>query len=211
MKKKLFSDNAAKLHIFFLLTAFLIISAFFVSSPTAKAAASNDNKRDPKLNVNSKSLIVDTTYSLKLYNVEGYKVIFKSDDSNIASVNDDGLIEAKKNGETYISVIIRDGSKTVDTLKCTITVGPAAKSIVFSQKGDILISVNKKKYLKVILIPNNTIEEADFSSSDPSIVTVDSNGKITAVSKGTAYIYAKVRDDEACCKIIVTDNTDSDN
>jgi uncharacterized protein YjdB len=212
MKKKAVSKKSVQLHLFLFVFTFLIIGAFFVNSPTAKAATSNDDKPEVKLNVNSKSIVVDTTYTLKVYNLsDSYKVTFKSDSSDIASVDNDGVITANKVGDTFITVTVRDGFKTIASLKCTVAVRPSAKSVKFT-RGEVTLSVEQKKYLKVTLIPNNTIEEAEFSSSDSSIVTVDSNGKITGVSKGTAYIYATIKNkDYAICKVtVVTEKTNSD-
>lgn len=211
MKKKSVIKHVIQLHMFLFLSAFLIISAFFVKPPTVRAATSSDDIPGPKLNVNSKSLVVDTTYTLRVYNSYDYKITFKSDSSDIASVDSDGVVTANKVGDTYIIVTIRDGFKTVDTLKCTITVGPAASFVKFT-RNNVRITINQKRYLKVILNPNNTVEEAEFTTSDPSIVTVDSNGKITGVSEGVAYIYATIDNNEyAVCKVrVVTDNPDPD-
>lgn len=213
MKKKAVLKNSVPLHLFLFVFTILIIGAFFVNSPTAKAATSNDDKNEPKLNVNNKSIVVDTTYTLRVYNLasSSYKVTFKSDSSDIASVDSDGVITANKVGDTYITVTVRDGFKTIDSLKCTVSVRPAASSVKFT-RSKVILTVDQQKYLKVILIPNNTVEEAEFSSSDSSIATVDSNGKITGVSKGTAYIYATIRNKErAVCKVkVVIEKTDSE-
>ena len=46
-----------------------------------------------------------------------------------------------------------------------------------------------------------------WTSSSSSIATVDQNGKITAVSEGTATITAKAGDKTASCTVTVKKNT----
>lgn len=179
---------------------------------TANAASVNDGQNDIKLNVNSKSLVTDSSYTLKVYNLSGkQRVSFKSDSSSIASVDKEGVINAKKVGDAVITVTVKEGFKTVATLKCTITVGPPASSVVIP-KGSMKLKVNQKKYVRTILKPNNTVEEAVFTSSDDSVVTVDSNGKVTGISEGKATIYATISNkDYAICKItVVSDNVDDE-
>lgn len=49
----------------------------------------------------------------------------------------------------------------------------------------------------------NTKKKVKWSSSNKNIVTVSSNGKVTAVKKGTAYVYAKISNKKLKCKVKV--------
>lgn len=49
----------------------------------------------------------------------------------------------------------------------------------------------------------NTKKKVKWSTSNKSIVTVSSKGKVTAVKKGTAYVYARVSNKKLKCKVRV--------
>ena len=162
-----------------------------VSAGTVNSTNSTEDKEpEIKLNVKQKTLVKDTSYSLVLYNLsDSYKVNFKSSDNDIASVDKTGVVTAVQTGEATITVTIKDGLKTVESLTCDITVGMPAVSIKFNCKSNITLVVGKSSLLETILTPNNTVEEPKFSSMDPSIATVSSSGRITAKSVGTTYVF----------------------
>lgn len=212
MKKNTILKRALTLGLLLFLFTFFQANSSLMNTATVKAATSNDEPNEIKLNVNSKSLVKDTTYKLKVYNLtDKQKVNFKSDSSSIASIDDDGLISTNDYGNASITVTVKEGFKTVKTLKCSITVGPAARNITLT-RHDIKLAIDKKKYLKVILNPNNSVEDANFFSSDDSIATVDSNGKVTGVSVGVAYIYASINNKsyDVCKVTVIKDNVDDE-
>ncbi len=59
----------------------------------------------------------------------------------------------------------------------------------------------------VVVPPGKTASDIVWSSSDPSVATVDQNGKVYAVSGGTATITATAGDYKADSQIAVTDFT----
>ena len=60
--------------------------------------------------------------------------------------------------------------------------------------------------MTAILKPNNTVEEAKFSSNDTSIATVSVGGRITAKSAGVTYVFASIDNGKYdVCKVTVTE------
>ena len=57
---------------------------------------------------------------------------------------------------------------------------------------------------KTIGLTNNTGQSIKWSSSNNSVATVDNNGKVKAISKGTATITAKTADGKFTCTCAVT-------
>lgn len=78
----------------------------------------------------------------------------------------------------------------------SITVDPTSKSI----------AVNEEFTITPTILPATTTEpDVTWTSDKPSVVTVDSNGKVKGISAGTATITAKtVNDIEATCTVTVT-------
>lgn len=172
----------------------------------ASAAEVHDSQSDIKLNVKSLSLVKDTSYELKVYNIsDNHKVTYKTSNSDIAKVSDTGNITANDFGEATITVIVKDGYKTIATLDCKVVVGPAAFSIKLT-RSEITLVVGRRTNLTAILKPNNTVEEAKFSSNDPSIASVSIGGKVTAKSSGVTYVFASLGNGlYDLCKITVVE------
>lgn len=169
---------------------------------------------DYRLNLRNITLVINKSFTLKAYNLgENAKVSFKSNDSEIASVNDEGTITANKVGTTVITVTIKDGNNSVP-LTCDITVGPPAFSVRFT-KSRIILGLDKSDLLKVILKPTNTAEVAMFSTYNEDIATVSPGGKVTAKKSGLTYLFAQIDTKEtigfnkfATCTLIVTNPED---
>ena len=160
-----------------------------------------------KLNVQAKSMVTDSTFNLRVYNLtETQKVSYKSGNTDIASVSRNGLITAKAVGETTITVTVKDSSiGTSTTLTCDIKVGPPATSIVLTL-DKLTLEVGKKASLKTIIKPHNTAEVAAFYSLNPEIATVSATGKVTAKAAGEVTIYAEIASgDFSKCVITVVE------
>lgn len=194
---------------------FTVIFPYPVAGNIMVAKASsveNEQNDDIKLNVKSKSLVKDTTYDLIIYNIkDDHKVIYKSSDNSIVTINDKGVITAVDFGVANVIVTVKDGSRTIATLQCEVTVGPPAISIKLT-KSDVTLSVGNKTSLTAILKPNNTVETAKFFSEDTSIATVSIGGRITAKSPGVTYIRAYIDNGkyDTCIITVVDDGKNTD-
>lgn len=173
----------------------------FATPISAKAAAP-----ELKLNVKTKTLVTEKTYSLKVYNLaDNQTVTFKSDHPEFASVDDNGLVSANAVGTAIITATVKADSKTVALLECEITVGPPAISVKLTRPTIILMN-GRKALLKTILQPLNTVENVKFSSLDNLIASVSSAGRITARSIGTTYLVAAIGNGKYdTCQVIIVD------
>lgn len=147
-----------------------------------------------KLNVKSKSLILDETYTIKVYRTsKNQKISFKSSDSSVVTVkktdDKEAEITACEIGEATITVTVKEGSKTITSLKCDVSVTPPAVSVKLID-GKIVLKADDKITLKKELKPSTTSETPTYITTNPNIITVSSRGVVTAVSEGKAYVYA---------------------
>lgn len=184
-----------------LLLLTVLVLAFLVVAP---ATAFADNQ--VKLNVTGKTLVRNKTYTLKVYNLsDSQKVVFKSENPDIATVNSDGVVTAVSNGKTSVSVYIYDSDKLTDTLTCEITVGAPAISVRIT-KSEITLAQGKKTLLKTYLLPYNTAEEVKFFVVDPSIASISTGGQITAKAVGKTHAFALIDNGKFdFCTITVTE------
>ena len=120
----------------------------------------------------------------------GKKPTFSSSKSSIASVDKYGLITAKKEGKTTITV--KSGKARA---YCIITVN---KTIITLSKTKI--SLQKGQTTKLTAqISSGTIPK--FSSSRSSVAKIDSSGNITGVKNGTAIISVKADGQTVKCTV----------
>ncbi len=214
MIKKILRKCLITLGLLLFFTLLLPFTSYNVA--TAQAGSIDKEKNDGyRLNLKSNTLVKGKSFTLKVYNLSpNTKISFKSDDPEIASVNDEGMVTANKVGNTIITVTIKDGINP-PSLPCEITVGPPALSIKLT-RSRIILGLDSTDMLKVILKPSNTAEDARFSSFDQSIVYVSTGGRITAKKSGLTYLFAEIdalnldgTRKFAVCSVIVTSTEDA--
>ncbi|MBE7090155.1 MAG: hypothetical protein E7362_05065, partial [Clostridiales bacterium] len=85
--------------------------------------------------------------------------------------------------------------------------GKVLVSRVALDRTNIEMVVGEQQTLKATITPNDaTNKKVTWSSSDPMVALVDSNGKVTAVNKGVSIITVKTEDGNriAQCSVLVT-------
>ena len=134
----------------------------------------------------------------------GYKLTWSSLSPSIATVDENGKVTAIAPGATTVAV--QAGGKTA---VCTVTVKekPSGITGVGFDKDKVSIKVGQSDNLVVVIIPDGAGADAErvFTSSNESIVTVDSNGKITGIAPGAAAITVTIGDFTATCTVTVTE------
>lgn len=143
-------------------------------------------------------------------NADNAEIDIWSDDKEIAeptTYKERPCIWGKKPGTTTIHFATKD-KKHEATITVTVT-APALKSIVLNPTSVTLRPGNTTQ-LSVVLNPEEALMPVlEWKSSDPTIVTVDDAGKITAVKNGKATVTATVKGStlSASCSVVVTDET----
>ena len=119
---------------------------------------------------------------------------WSSSNSKIATVSDAGLVTALKAGTVTITATANDASAKTGTLKIVIK----EKQILATE---IDFDIQEKYYvgdedtLVAKFSPANTsIKVAAWSSTNPTVATIDENGKLVAINAGKVTIVAKATD-----------------
>ena len=113
-------------------------------------------------------------------------LMFSSSDSSIASVDNNGLVSGLKKGEVKVTVTThRKALKAT----ATVVVNNIATTGVTLNSTNVSIKVRDTYTLVATVLPSDASDKTvKFSSNDPSIASVDNNGIITGVKKGTTTI-----------------------
>ncbi|MGC5326597.1 Ig-like domain-containing protein [Brevibacillus sp. SYSU BS000544] len=131
------------------------------------------------------------------------KVIWSSSNTTIATVDQTGLVRGDKDGTVTIKATTEDGTKfgeaivNVVTPVTAITLSPTQKTLRINEQFKLIASV----------VPENATNKAiNWSSSNPSVATVDENGVVTGVQAGKAIITVSSAENpsiKATCEVTV--------
>ena len=122
----------------------------------------------------------------------GHEVKWRSSSSAIASIDEEGVVTAKKCG----SAIIRATADGVSA-KCTITVKKPSLSL---NRSSIALYPEENFQLVARCSSNRPLT---FRSSASAVASVDESGRIIARKKGAATITVKVDGVSRICKVTV--------
>lgn len=130
-------------------------------------------------------------------------VTWSSDNEKVATVNTNGKVTAIGNGTATITVTTNNQGKTAS---CVITVAQQVTSITLD-KTSITLNEGQEQVLTPTVNPATTADKSlKWTSSNKSVATVDPEGKVAAISKGTATIKAEAKDGSgkyATCSVTV--------
>ena len=156
------------------------------------------------LNKTSITLGVGEKYDLNSSipnNTAAYYRLYYSNNTAIAPVQKSGgLVTAKTAGTTTIRCKLNNGKEAT----CKVTVKSAPSRVTVSDKSATL-KVGQSKTLKATLNNNAYSYRSTWTSSNTYVATVNSTGKISAKSQGTATItYKTYNGKTASCKLTVS-------
>lgn len=111
-------------------------------------------------------------------------VAWSSSDSTVASVDNNGIVTAVKPGSAVITAKVGNYQAT-----CAVTVDAPLKEIV-PEKSAINMVKKQTANIAYSLVPADTTDSKDvtFTSSDETVATVNSDGKVTAKKAGQATV-----------------------
>lgn len=158
------------------------------------------------LNKSSKTVYKGSTYQLKANispsNASIKTVTWKSSDTSVATVTASGLVTAKKNGTAKIICTSKDGKYTAT---CKITVKTKVTGVTLNVSKTNLYIGGTKQITATVAPKSASNKNITWKSSDKSVATVNSSGKVTAKSTGTAVISCTTEDGKykASCTVTV--------
>ena len=126
-------------------------------------------------------------------NTANKKVIWKSSDTSIATANPStGVIKAVSNGTCKITATTTDGTNLSASMDIIVDI--KAKSVALDKTSMQITSKNSINKLVATVTPSQASQKVAWSSSNGKIATVDSKGRVKAVSNGKCKIIATTTD-----------------
>lgn len=131
-------------------------------------------------------------------------ITWKSSDPNVASVSWNGVVTAVSEGTVTLTATLDGVGEQKCIVRCNFkktgdtpaSAAPSASSVP-SGGGTASFTLNREDFtLKVgetfRLIPQGTSAAASWSSSNPNVASVSSDGTVTGVGKGTCSVTATI-------------------
>ena len=159
-------------------------------------------KPSVKLDRTNLTLTKGKTYTLKTTVTGTNKAVsWSSSNSSIASVDKNGKVTAKTKGTATITAKV-DGASA----SCKVTVNEPAKTTIKLDKTKVTLGAGEPCTLKATVNPS---QKVTWTSSNPKLVKVDSNGKLTVTNEifnyfeveQTVKITAKAGNATATCTV----------
>lgn len=129
---------------------------------------------------------------------------FASSDEEVATVDKDGKVKVLKAGECDITTtLMQDGEKVTEKTTHVKAFYEVESITLDSNEGKL--TVGNSHTIKATVAPEEVAAETpiEWTSSNEKVATVDSNGKVTAVSSGNATITATAGEESANYEVTV--------
>jgi beta-glucosidase len=146
--------------------------------------------------VKGKSLTLnEAVYYSNSHSAWAAKVVWKSSNTKVATVDQNGKVTAKKTGSATITVTAKDMDKAGKKLSTSVKVSVVKKKVkVKSVSASVPKSLKKGQTVYITgkySSSKATGAKVTYKSSKPSVVEADSVGRLMAKGKGTAKVTVK--------------------
>ena len=195
------------------LTALVMAAVMAMTGVSVFGASDSQAAKKTGIRINHETYTLNVRESVKLKvmtsdkGIAGRVIKWKSSRKSVADVNKKGVVKARKKGTANITASVK-GTKYTST--CRIYVGRKV-SAVKAVSGDVKLTVGESSRIRVKVLPGNAANrKLAYTSGDNNIVRVNSSGKVTAVSAGTAVVAVSSTDGTnkvSKIKVTVADKT----
>ena len=192
-----------------------VVTALTVGTTTVKAAANDGSGKyaecavtvTPKVipvtsvTLDNTTLTLEEGASASLVatvapgNATNPSLAWSSSNPSVASVSDQGVVTAYKEGTTTVKAAAKDGSGKY--AECAVTVNKKVIPVtsVTLNNTTLTLEEGQSATLTATVAPDDATDPSlTWSSSDPAVATVTNTGVVTAVKAGTATVKAAAND-----------------
>lgn len=147
------------------------------------------------LNKNETTLIIGETETLSatvLPEEATQEVVWETSNSDVATVDLQGLVTAVSAGTAKVWAKTTDGSEIADT--CLVTVNKPLAQQIELNKHELSLYIDETEQLTVTVSPDLASQDVVWGSLNPEVATVDNEGNVVAVAEGEAKVFVSTTD-----------------
>lgn len=147
---------------------------------------------DTSVNINLDAKSIQLRAIAYPENALNKQIKWTSSDTNIARVSENGLVTLSRPGEVTIIATSVDNPNVMEI--CNITIEIPVETVALDEKETTLY-VGQSKRLNYSVLPLNASKNAvTWSSTNPSVASVDTTGRVTARQVGQTVIMLRSLD-----------------
>ncbi len=147
-----------------------------------------------------KGEILTLSVEIEPTNATNKRIIWRSSNAEIISVDDKGKIEGKGEGKATIIAVSESGGEIASK---EIEVKISVIGLIVESRKEI--EIGEEKEIEIEITPSDaTNKRVTYTSSDESKVKVDENGKIKGISEGESVITVTTEDGAKVATCVVT-------
>ena len=161
-------------------------------------------QKAPEIALSQRNLSIPKGKSARLYaEISDEKpnetIIWSSADSKTVSIDNDGTITALKEGMTVVYASL-DGQNVT---ACNVTVTAENESAMELSASQLEMKAISKAFITLVYTPDESGEAVLWTSSNPSVISVDERGMVKANSAGKATIIGRRGESAVQCDVKV--------
>ena len=170
-----------------------------------------------KIEISSSSVTLEEGSTLTLSvtvspaDADNQDVAWKSDNEDVVTVDNNGVVTAVAPGTATVTVSTLDGSNLSATCEIRVVKPVVLVESITLDITDATLNVGDTMMLTATVLPEDADNrEVTWISGNEDVVTVDNNGVVTAVAPGTATVTVSTLDGSnlsATCNITVESKT----
>jgi len=143
--------------------------------------------------------------------VSGQSVSWSTSNSSVATVSSSGTVTGVRAGTATITAALTSDTSVKDTCTVTVSGGTVLVTGITLSPTTLTVAEGESSTIDAAVKPDNASNSTlEWSTSNSSVATVSSGGKVTGVKAGTATITAAATDgsgEKATCHVTVTAGT----
>lgn len=191
-------------NIYFIMKNKLYWAVLMVMCMVAFNSCKKENPRVESMTMNKSSLALSPGQTEKLsvtvspQNAKYDAIEWVSSNDAAATVDASGMVTAVAEGKAVITASIGNISAS-----CEVNVGPLLPESVTLDKSALSLKKDETAQLVATVAPEGAKYELEWSSADPSVASVDKDGKVKGIDFGETVVTVKAGEVSAECRVSV--------